>query len=290
MGILQLQPALALVACGALFLTGCPELLGRQTKDPVVNKEDKPATQPNSAPAARTDDKGKLPSKEGDKTAITLERLLTTKEGFEKARQIQGRRITLSQFARQIRAAKEFADKIGGLEALAQCAEVLDELKDGRSEKKSGDRQAITAEQLLTVKKEFARIWLPQALTLGAFADMMRVVKVYADKVGDLETLAQCAEALDKLFDEDSKELKLASDKVEVKAGETAEVEVVRGTIKEVTVEANKLKVTARSEDGKVIIDATELRRVQKYGAKYGATVTVKGIRGEATIEVTVKY
>ncbi len=55
MGVLQLRLALALVACAALFITGCPEPQGKESKDPLVNKEDKPATLPNPAPVAQVE-------------------------------------------------------------------------------------------------------------------------------------------------------------------------------------------------------------------------------------------
>ncbi len=45
MGVLQLRSALALVACGILFLTGCPEPQGKGNQE-TGNRESKPADQP----------------------------------------------------------------------------------------------------------------------------------------------------------------------------------------------------------------------------------------------------
>ncbi len=53
MGILQPRLALAFVACAALFLTGCPEPQGKESKDPVVKKEAKPSEQPTPDPVAK---------------------------------------------------------------------------------------------------------------------------------------------------------------------------------------------------------------------------------------------
>ncbi len=54
---LRLRVLLALVACIALFLTGCPKPQGEVNKDPVGKKEDNPVEQPGPAPVAKTEDK-----------------------------------------------------------------------------------------------------------------------------------------------------------------------------------------------------------------------------------------
>jgi hypothetical protein len=66
------------------------------------------------------------------KREITAADLKTVKEGFQAILAEMGGRggvFSLSQFAAILRKAKELATKVGGIDALADCAEALEELQ-----------------------------------------------------------------------------------------------------------------------------------------------------------------
>jgi hypothetical protein len=67
----------------------------------------------------------------GDKREVNASDLRKVKEGFNALlEQLSPARLTLGQFATIIRKAEELATQVGGIEAVANCAETLKELQN----------------------------------------------------------------------------------------------------------------------------------------------------------------